>query len=208
MKGIGSTEHILSCRSVPDHSVWVRGSSGCERPLRRERDWWPCSNESTSHVGSPLVNHTADTVTESLDNMESNTSRLKNRNNPIRFVSVSHGLFRHACRQPGTIPAEQFHTEYVRSLVAGQTSGVRNGVVCGRCRSQHHGGNMPTDVSFLLLCVEGADAPHILSLLHTTPGQSRCLARVVDYFREFLASRIVPRRPSYGQSSLVTVAVP
>lgn len=140
--------------------------------------------------------------------MESNTSHLKSRNNPIRFVSVSHGLFRHACHQPGTIPAEQFHTEYVRSLAAGQTNGARNGVVCGRCRSQRHGGNMPTNVSFSSPLCWGDDESHILSSLHTTPGQSHCPAQVVDYFLEFLASRIVPRRPSYGQSSPVTVAVP
>lgn len=149
MKGTGNTGHNLSCRSVQDHSISARGNSECEIPLRRERGWWPCSNESTSHVDNPLVSHRADTETESLDNMESSTSRPMNHNNPTRFVYASHGLFRHVCHQPGTIPAEQFHIKYVKSLVAGQTSGVRNGVECGRCRSQHHEENMPTDVSSL-----------------------------------------------------------
>lgn len=149
MKGTGSTKHNLSYQSVPDHSIWVRGSSGCETPLRHEKGWWPCSNESTSHVDSPLVNHTADTVRENLDSMESSTSHLMHRNDPTRSVSASHGLFQHVCRPPGTIHAEQSHTRYVKSLAEGRTSGARNGVEYGQYRSRHHGGNMPTGVSSL-----------------------------------------------------------
>ena len=143
MRGTDSKERSLSCQSSPGHSVWVPGSSGCEKPPRHGKDCSPCSNGSTFPEDSPREGRKADIWTESSSSMESSRSRQVYRSNRPRSVSVILEWFRPVSHLHGTILAMQSRTMCEMSLVGEQRNDAHSGVDSCRCRFRHHEGSRP-----------------------------------------------------------------
>lgn len=121
----------------------ARGSSGCAKPLRHGRGWWPCSSGSTCREGSHPASCRVGTWRGRTSSMESSMSHQCCHRNRALSSSSGHEWSRLASRPLVTTPSSRCRRECVKSPAGGQRRGGRSEAGCDQCRSRHRGENRP-----------------------------------------------------------------